>query len=76
MTHRVSPHSFGLAVRQARMARGLTQDELAAASSLSRTYVSALETGKRNPTLDTQDRVAAAFNMPLSEIIRHAEDIE
>ncbi|WP_432009473.1 helix-turn-helix domain-containing protein [Streptomyces bacillaris] len=42
--------SFGFQLRQARDARGWTQDELAGRMGCSGTHVSAVETGRRSPT--------------------------
>ncbi|MFE6982475.1 helix-turn-helix domain-containing protein [Streptomyces griseus] len=42
--------SFGLQLRQARDARGWTQDELAERMGCSGTHISAVETGRRPPT--------------------------
>ncbi|MEU6951080.1 helix-turn-helix transcriptional regulator [Streptomyces sp. NPDC045714] len=42
--------SFGLQLRQARDARGWTQDELAGRMGCSGTHISAVETGRRPPT--------------------------
>lgn len=38
--------------RKARKAAGLTQDQLAFAANLDRTYISQLENDKKSPTLD------------------------
>lgn len=65
--------AFGLAVRRLRVQQALSQEELAAAARLDRTYVSGLERGRRNPSLLTQQRVAKALNVPLSELVRDAE---
>lgn len=70
-----NPITFGLAVRRLRVARGMTQGELADMSGVSRTYISALEHGRKNPTLDTQERVAGALEIRLSELVRQAEEI-
>lgn len=43
--------AFGEALRQARNGRKISQEALALASGLDRTYVSLLERGKRQPTL-------------------------
>lgn len=64
---------FGLVVRRARRAAGLSQEGLAAVAGLDRTYVSGLENGRRNPTLITLDRLANALGRPLSELIAEAE---
>ncbi|MFD0037335.1 helix-turn-helix domain-containing protein [Streptomyces anulatus] len=42
--------SFGLQLRQARDARGWTQDELSGRMGCSGTHISAVETGRRSPT--------------------------
>ena len=44
---------FGKALRAARTAKGLTQQELALASDMDRTYISLLERGLRQPSLTT-----------------------
>lgn len=65
--------SFGLAVRRVRTERGMSQEHLAAAAGLDRTYVSGLERGKRNPTLTTQQRLATALGVRVVDLIGIAE---
>jgi transcriptional regulator with XRE-family HTH domain len=67
---------FGLAVRAARRERGWAQDELSEAAGLDRTYISGLERGQRNPTLTTQERIAAALGCPLADLIKAAEEMQ
>jgi transcriptional regulator with XRE-family HTH domain len=67
---------FGLAVRAARTERGWGQEHLSEIAGLDRTYVSGLERGQRNPTLTTQERVAAALGCNLWELIKTAEEME
>lgn len=43
-------HAFAKALRKARKANGLTQEDFAEVSS--RTYLGTLERGKKGPTLD------------------------
>ena len=66
---------FGLAVRQRRTQAGISQERLAELAGLERAYVSALERGKRNPTLLTQQRIAAALGVTLRQLIDDAEGI-
>lgn len=68
--------TFGLTVRRRRTAIGMSQERLAELADLERAYVSALERGRRNPTLLTQQKIAAALGMPLSQIIADAEGID
>jgi transcriptional regulator with XRE-family HTH domain len=42
---------IGTNVRNARIAKGMTQEELAERSGFSQQYISGLERGRRNPTI-------------------------
>ena len=68
--------SFGLAVRRCRTQVGISQERLAELADVERAYVSALERGKRNPTLLTQQRIAAALGVTLQQLIADSEGIE
>lgn len=68
--------AFGLAVRRRRTQIGLSQEKLAELSGVERAYVSALERGKRNPTLMTQRRIAAALGVTLQQLVADAEGLE
>ncbi|MGH8444402.1 MAG: helix-turn-helix domain-containing protein [Solimonas sp.] len=50
-------------VRAVRTAVGMTQEELAESSGLHQTYVSDVERGKRNVTLDVVARLAEALRV-------------
>ena len=50
-------------VRHWRIAAGLTQTAVAKRSGLNRSYLSHLESGRRNPTIATIERLAKAFNV-------------
>lgn len=65
--------SFGRAVREARAARSWSQEQLGAAAGLDRTYISGLERGTRNPSLLTQERIAAALGVALHDLVERAE---
>lgn len=56
---------FGGNVRRARLAGGLTQEDLAERANLAVNYISDLEAGKRNPGLDVVTRVARALDRPI-----------
>ena len=51
----------GREVRRLRVERGLSQEDLADASGLHRTYISAIERGLKNATLDSLERLAKAL---------------
>lgn len=69
-------HGLGQSVRAARLRVGMSQEDLAAAASLDRTYVSGLELGRRNPALNTLQKIATALSVRLSDLIAEAESEE
>jgi len=65
--------ALGLAVRQQRENRGLSQEALALQVDLDRTYVSGIERGIRNPTVATLLRLTKALGVPPSALLKAAE---
>ena len=59
---------FGKNLRALREARGLTQEALAEAARLDRSYVGGIERGERNPSLTVVGRLAVALKVPLSSL--------
>jgi len=55
-------------VRLLRLVRGWTQEQLADECGLHRTFVSLVERGRCNISLDNLERLAAAFELGLSEL--------
>lgn len=64
---------FGSAVRARRMAAGISQERLAERSGLHPTYISMVERGVRNPTLDVAFRIAKALRVGLPALIEQAQ---
>jgi transcriptional regulator with XRE-family HTH domain len=62
-------HVFGARLREVRTARGMSQEELAFAAKLHRTYVGGIERGTRNPSLSNVVRLAKALRMTPSELL-------
>ena len=60
--------AFGLAVRRAREAKGLTQEKLAERAELDSTYISGIERGVRNASLLSLVRVAKGLGLPLAKL--------
>lgn len=56
-------------LRRLRVARGLSQEKLAADAEVDRTYVSRMERGLENPTVGVLDRLAEALHFPISEFL-------
>ena len=71
--------SVGRHIRQLRLARQLTQEQLAEQLFVTRQTVSAWETGKALPDLETLERIAAALGVESTELIygpRSGQDLE
>lgn len=60
---------FARRLRQLRTERGLTQEELAHLAGVDRTYVSQAETGRRNTTLLTIQKLAAALDVDVASLV-------
>lgn len=55
---------FGRNVRQARKDKGWTQEQLAFEASVKRAYLSEIENGQRNVSLDVVEKLAKALDVP------------
>lgn len=60
---------FGIRLRTLRKEKGLSQEELALKSGLNRPYVSAIEKGKRNVSLEVMEKLAGAMDIEIRELI-------
>ena len=61
--------TIGQRLRARRVALGLTLADVAEQSGLSLPYVSNLERGRGNPTLDALGALAKALDVPLSDLV-------
>lgn len=59
---------LGRNVRRRRLAAELSQEELAARVGVAQYYVSQLENGKRNPTIETVQLISEALGVPLGKL--------
>lgn len=64
---------FGEAVRKARMAKGLTQEDLAHNSGLDRSYIGGIERGERNPTVTVIEKIANGLDITLVDLFSFIE---
>ena len=77
MRHSERPQpALGKAVRQLRDKRGITQETLASKASLTVRSLSAIETGKGNPTWATVGDIASALGVSVAELAKAAEKFE
>ncbi|REJ91910.1 MAG: XRE family transcriptional regulator [Planctomycetota bacterium] len=60
---------FGRKLRSVRRSKGVSQERLAALAGLHRTYVSSVERGERNISLVNIDRLAAALDVSLRDLM-------
>lgn len=63
-------HLLGKNVRLLRETRNWSQEKLSEASGLHRTYISGIERGVRNPTIEIADQIAIALNVPVSDLFK------
>lgn len=61
---------LGENVRRLRERRGWTQDQLAEQAGLHYTYVSGIERGRRNVTIDVLARIASALRVRPPDLLR------
>ena len=59
----------GLNVRRIRLEKSWSQEELAFESSLHQTYISGVESGRRNPTIVLVKRIADALGVAPSRLL-------
>lgn len=64
---------FGQNVRLAREEKGWSQDHLSEISGLHRTYISGIERGVRNPTIEIVQQIALALNIDISELFKNSK---
>jgi transcriptional regulator with XRE-family HTH domain len=67
--------AFGRVLQEARKEKRLSQEVLGFESGYHRTYVSLLERGLKNPTLQAVFRISTALQVPASDLVRRVEHI-
>ena len=65
---------FGAAIRSFRQRLGISQEELAHRSGLHRTYITDIERGARNLTMDSITKLTRALNVPLSVLFSRIDN--
>lgn len=64
---------FGKNVRLAREKKGWSQDRLSEESGLHRTYISGIERGVRNPTIEIVQQIAMALDVDVPDLFISSE---
>lgn len=68
--------AYGKAVRAIRQDKKISQEELGDLCGLHRTYISDIELGKRNVSLENIDKIAHALQVKKSELFVEVEKYE
>ena len=61
---------FLLGMKKLREAKGLSQGDVHRATGIDRAYISNLEAGKQNPTLETIGKIAEALGVGSGELLK------
>jgi transcriptional regulator with XRE-family HTH domain len=64
---------FGRVIREQRTEKGLSQERLAEAADLNRSYLGEIERGEVTPSLATAEKLAAALRLRLSTLVSRCE---
>lgn len=67
--------AFGRVLRKYRQAAGLTQEQLSLESGVQRNFISLIETGQNQPTINTMFKLATALSQKPSKLVADAEAI-
>jgi len=59
---------FGQKLRELRMNAGYSQEEFAFKASLDRTYVSSIERGERNVSIEVVEKIAEALEIKITNL--------
>jgi len=65
--------AYAKTLREKRRAAGLSQEELAFRTGLSMSYISFLETCRRQPTLTVMDAICRELGISLTEFVSEVE---
>lgn len=67
--------NLGIVIQKLRKQRDISQEKFALEAGIDRKYVSDIENGKRNPSLDVIERIAKYFYIPVSRLFELSEQI-
>ena len=65
---------FGIRLRELRTRAKLSQEKLGAKAGIARNFVSMIENGQRNVTLDTVEKLAKGLGCRLATLMPDAEE--
>ena len=65
--------TFGKTIRKIRLSKNISQEKFSDLCNLHRTYISDIELGKRNVSLENIGKMASALDMNISELFQEVE---
>lgn len=65
---------IGMRIKELRRSKNMSQEELAEKAGISSKYLSSIERGKENPTLDTFMNLGAALGVEIMEIFNFSHE--
>ena len=65
---------FGVVIRRLRIEKGISQEKLALNADIDRTYISDIEKGNRNVSIEMIERLANFFQISVSELFKKVEE--
>jgi transcriptional regulator with XRE-family HTH domain len=60
--------AIGIVLRELRVQRGMTQEELAAKAKMHRNYIGGLERGEKSPTIKSVGRLISVLGVTWTEL--------
>lgn len=69
-------HDVGNRIRYLRNKLGLSQEKLALKSDLDRTYLAGIESGKRNATLDSVEKIIQSLDISIKDFFDFELDVD
>ena len=66
---------LGMRIRFLRQQRRWSQEDLALNANINKNYISDLENGRRNPSLEILERIATTFGITLAELFKGVESL-
>ena len=67
--------NFGKTIRQLRLEKQISQEEFADMCGMHRSYMSDVELGKRNISLDNINKIAKALNISVAQLFKLVDEI-
>jgi len=65
--------NLGLKIKELRAKKNISQQELSDLIGVKRQYISQIETGDYNVTIDTLNKIANAFEISISDLLEGVE---